>query len=67
MLDKTFTITLGADHNFSEGLKKLEAAYIEHVYALSRYNQVKAAGNLGISRGCLRMKLKQYFGSKYIA
>lgn len=31
-----------------------------------RYNQVKAAKLLGISRGSLRYKLKEYFGDKYV-
>lgn len=65
-MDTTFNITLENGHNFAKGLKTLEAAYIEHVYAASKYNQVRTAQNLGISRGCLRMKLKEYFGDKYL-
>jgi len=65
-MDTTFSITLDNGHNISKGLKTLEAEYIEHVYKVSKYNQVKASQNLGISRGCLRMKLKEYFGDKYL-
>jgi DNA-binding protein Fis len=61
-----FNITLEEGHDMSKGLKTLEASYIEHVYSVSKYNQVRAAINLGISRGCLRMKLKEYFGDKYL-
>ncbi len=65
-MNTTFTYTLNDGHDTTKGLKQLEAAYIEHVYSTSKYNQVKTASNLGISRGCLRMKLKEYFGDKYL-
>lgn len=61
-----FVSVLHEGHDTTKGLQKLEAQYIEHVYKLSKYNQVKAANMLGLSRGCLRMKLKQYFDDKYI-
>lgn len=65
-LDSQFIYGLNNGHDTTKGLKELEAAYIEHVYGLARYNQVRAAKMLGLSRGCLRMKLKEYFGNKYV-
>lgn len=32
----------------------------------NKYNQSKAATNLGVSRGTLRTKLKQYFGEEFV-
>lgn len=65
-MNTKFSITLDDGHNTTKGLAELEARYIEHVYKISKYNQVRTAKNLGISRGCLRMKLKQYFGDQYL-
>lgn len=65
-MNTEFTVTLANGHDTTKGLHDLEAKYIEHVYSVSKYNQVRAAKNLGISRGCLRMKLKEYFGDKYL-
>ena len=65
-MNNTFLIELENGHDTTKGLKTLEAQYIEHIYATSRYNQSRAARNLGISRGSLRMKLKEYFGNQYI-
>ncbi len=65
-MNKEFTVSLGENHNTVMGLSYLEGKYIEHVYHLARHNQVKAAKMLGISRGTLRTKLKQYFGDTYI-
>ncbi len=65
-MNNEFTYTLPNGHLTTGGLTTLEAAYIEHVYKVSKYNQSRAAKNLGISRGCLRMKLKEYFGDKYL-
>lgn len=66
IMNKPFEINMMAGHDTMRGLKALEAAYIEYVYELSKYNQSKAAKMLGISRGALRYKLKEYFGEKYI-
>lgn len=49
-----------------DGLKVLEANYLEHILQNSKYNQTKAAVNAGISRAALRYKLKRAFGDKYI-
>ena len=65
-MNTEFTVTLAQGHDTTTGLKIIEAQYIEHVYKTSRYNQAKAAKNLGLSRGCLRMKLKEYFGNQYV-
>lgn len=66
MIDTEFTVRLVHGHDTTKGLQQLEKEYIEHVYKTSRYNQSKAAKNLGLSRGCLRMKLKEYFGDQYL-
>lgn len=66
IMNNEFNVVLEEGHDTTRGLKELEAQYIEHIYAISKYNQVRAAKNLGISRGCLRMKLKEYFGGKYL-
>jgi len=65
-MNTEFFIELSDKHDTNQGLKQLEAAYIEHVYKLSKYNQSRAAMMLAISRGCLRMKLKEYFGDTYL-
>jgi DNA-binding protein Fis len=65
-METRFEIELVEGHNVGEGLKQLESAYIEFVHKLSRFNQSRTARSLGISRGCLRAKLKEYFGEKYI-
>ena len=49
-----------------KALKHVEAEVIEHTHQLSKYNQSRTAKNLGISRGCLRMKLAEYFPGKYL-
>jgi DNA-binding protein Fis len=66
MKSNYFIATLPEGHDTTLGLRQLEAEYIEHVYELARYNQSKAALMLGLSRGNLRHKLKQYFGDKYL-
>lgn len=60
------TLTLENGHDTRTGLAHLEKEYIHHVFMLSKFNQSKAAESLGISRGCLRMKLKEYFGDRYL-
>jgi len=61
-----FNIVIKEGHDTTNGLKLLEASYIEHVYLMCRYNQVQTAKRLGISRGCLRMKLREYWGDTYL-
>jgi Fis family transcriptional regulator len=41
-------------------LSEVEAPMLEAVLAKARYNQSKAAKMLGLNRGTLRTKLKQY-------
>lgn len=43
-----------------------EAQLLAEAMELSRYNQSIAAKTLGISRGALRYKLKNYYGNKYV-
>lgn len=52
--------------NLAEGFKQVKADYIEYALQECRYNQSETARRLGISRGNLRSKLKEYFGDKYI-
>lgn len=60
------TIEVNTTDDFSTSLKKAEATIYELALQESRYNQSKAAKSLGVSRGTLRTKVKQYFGTKYI-
>ncbi len=66
MMNNEFEAHLPQGHDMQKGLKTLESEYIEHVFKLAKYNQSKAAKMLGLSRGCLRMKLKEYFNDKYL-
>ena len=61
-----FEVKLQAGHDTFLALAEIEKKYIEFIYQQSRYNQSRAAKMLGLSRGCLRMKLEQHFGDKYI-
>lgn len=52
--------------NFHElYLAEVEAPLLEVIMNKTKYNQVKAAKMLGISRGTLRKKLVRYFDDKY--
>lgn len=46
-------------------LSSVEPPLLEAVMYRSKFNQVRAAKKLGISRGTLRKKLKHYFDEKY--
>ena len=46
-------------------LEQIEPPLLEAVMQKTKYNQVRAAKMLGISRGTLRKKLKLYFDDKY--
>ena len=51
-------VTIGMDHgNISDSL---EAPLLEEVMTYTRGNQTRAANLMGINRGTLRKKLKQY-------
>ena len=41
-------------------LEEVEAPLLEEIMRFTRYNQSRAARMLGLSRGTLRKKLKQY-------
>ena len=45
--------------------EQIEPPLLEAVMKKTKYNQVRAAKMLGISRGTLRKKLKMYFDDKY--
>ena len=46
--------------------EEIEAPLYRTVMELTRYNQSRAARVLGVSRGTLRTKLKQYFDDEFI-
>lgn len=47
-------------------LEEIEMPLFKAVMEHCKYNQSRAAAMLGISRGTLRTKLKQYFDDKYV-
>ena len=47
-------------------LDEIESAMYEAVMKFTRGNQVRAAKVLGVSRGTLRTKLKQHFGTTHV-
>ncbi len=63
---ESFEVVLYKGHDISKALNALEGAYIEFALGQNKYNQSKTAKALGISRGGLRIKLKQYFDDKYV-
>ncbi len=58
-------ITVPTDMPLGKTKAYIESQYVEWMLRESRYNQSKAANNMGISRGCLRAKLKEHFGDRY--
>lgn len=46
-------------------LEQIEPPLLDAVMMRSKYNQVRAAKMLGISRGNLRKKITHYFDDKY--
>jgi Fis family transcriptional regulator len=57
----------GHDVNlYDKILENVEAPLLRTVMEQTRYNQSKAARILGMSRGTLRTKLKQYFNDEFI-
>ena len=51
---------------YKEYIEELEKVLFENFLQANRYNVAKTARELGISRGMLQTKLKEYFGDKYI-
>lgn len=47
-------------------MEEIEAPLLQWVMEHCKYNQSRAAVMLGISRGTLRTKLRQYFDEKYL-
>jgi len=47
-------------------LEEIEIPLLKAVMEYCKYNQSRAAIMLGISRGTLRTKLRQYFDDKYV-
>ncbi|MBS0357937.1 MAG: Fis family transcriptional regulator [Proteobacteria bacterium] len=47
-------------------LEEVESALYEAIMKFVRGNQSRAARLLGVSRGTLRTKLKQYFGTTHV-
>ncbi len=59
--------TKTADFNlYNLMLEVIEKPMLRTVMEMMRYNQSKAAKALGISRGTLRTKLKEYFDDEFI-
>ena len=46
-------------------IEQIEPALFQTVIEHCKYNQLRAARVMGVSRGTLRTKLKKYFGDKY--
>ena len=46
-------------------LEQVEPPLLQATMEKAKYNQVRAAKILGVSRGTLRKKLKQHFDDKY--
>ena len=58
-------IKLLLDAPYQINLAELEKQSLRHIMRSTKYNQSKAANKMGISRGTLRTKLKEYFGTEY--
>lgn len=53
--------------NIHQGIIELiEPQMYRSALYMSKYNQVKAAKALGVSRGTLRTKLRKYFGREFV-
>lgn len=61
----TNIIEIDLDDGYQNNLATFEKAVLENVMAQVKYNQSKAAKKLGLSRGTLRVKLKEHFGNLY--
>lgn len=64
-LNRYHVIQLAPNDNLHELLEKVEANVLKLAMERCKRNQSLCANELGISRGCLRTKLKEYFGNEY--
>lgn len=51
--------------SYTEALSVLEATYLKDLMESTKYNQSKTAKIMGLSRGTLRTKLREHFGTAY--
>lgn len=51
--------------SYTQAKQELEKSWLEQTIKDCKYNQSKTAKVLGMSRGTLRTRLKEYFGNKY--
>lgn len=67
-VQKYFSELKGADpvDLYQFVLEEIETPLFKAVMEHCKYNQSRAAVMLGISRGTLRTKLRQYFDDKYV-
>lgn len=67
-VQKYFSELKGADpvNLYDFVLEEIETPLLRAVMEHCKYNQSRAADILGISRGTLRTKLRQYFDDKYV-
>ena len=63
--DYVYMFNAPADATYTETQKAFEKYWLEKTMRECRYNQVKAAKALGMSRGTLRTKLARHFGDTY--
>lgn len=61
MMHRGFKMT-----DYEKYKEEFEQQWLQGTMEKHRWNQSKTAIALGMSRGTLRTKLKQYFGNKYI-
>lgn len=59
-------IKITVNGNLTNALRDVERAVYQLAIEDSKWNQSRAAKALGVSRGTLRSKLKEYFGDKYV-
>lgn len=53
------------EQNYVEAKQEFERFWLQKVMDDCKYNQVKAASKMKLSRGTLRAKLRAHFGTKY--
>jgi len=63
--DNDFTVSVEG-LTYDKALEKLNKAFLEYVHRKMNFNVSRTARALKISRLTVRVRLKKYFGSKYI-